>query len=106
MAWERDEAERQKRGTLGEIATAAGVPYEFAGEAQTHDLIRPNGGRTQRRRRYRRRLATRIGKLYKLRQAGYSWDELKVWSKRRFRVGHSHEIAWPEGLTGNDQVEL
>lgn len=84
-----------KRYTLGELATAAGVPYEFAKEAQRANLLRPDSGRGTRVRRYRPRLATWLGKLHALRQAEWSWEDIRAWSKRRFQPGHEHEVCWP-----------
>lgn len=88
-----------ERYTLGELATAAGVPYEFAQEAQRADLLRPDGGRGTRVRRYRPRLATWLGKLHTLRQAEWSWDDIRAWCKRRFQPGHEHEVRWPANFT-------
>jgi hypothetical protein len=87
-----------QRYTLGEVARAAGVLYEFAREAQAHDLIRADGGRGKRRQRYRRRLARWLQKLYILHQAGYTWVEMKAWTRRRFGPGHEHERRWPAGF--------
>jgi len=88
-----------ERYTLGELATAAGVPHEFAQEAQRADLLRPDGGRGTRVRRYRPRLATWLGKLYTLRQAEWSWDDIRAWCERRFQPGHEHEVRWPANFT-------
>lgn len=88
-----------ERYTLGELATAAGVPYEFAQEAQHADLLRPDGGRGTRVRRYRPRLATWLRKLHTLRQAGYTWDAIHDWTARRFTAGHEHERRWPADFT-------
>ncbi|MFW5943567.1 MAG: hypothetical protein ACOCXI_17300 [Chloroflexota bacterium] len=90
--------EKPKRATLGQLARQAGVPYDFAKEAQAHDLIRPDGGRGKRRKRYRRKLAGWLEKLHLLRNSGYSWEELQAWTRRRFRPGHEHEVRWPEGF--------
>lgn len=88
-----------ERYTLGELATAAGVPHEFAQEVQRADLLRPDSGRGTRVRRYRPRLATWLGKLHALRQAEWSWDDIRAWSKRRFQPGHEHEVCWPANFT-------
>ena len=90
--------ERPRRGTLGELARKAGVPYDFAREAQAKGLIRPDGGRNTRRKRYRYKLASWLGKLHQLRAGGYSWEELQDWTNRRFRPGHEHEQRWPAGF--------
>lgn len=85
------------RLTLGELATLAGVSYAFAKEAVNEGLIAPDKGRTQRKKRYRRRLASWIGKLERLRLAGYTWDEIRDWTRRRWDPGHEHERVWPAG---------
>jgi len=90
---------RPERFTLGELATRAGVPYAFAQEAQREGLLRPDGGRGTRVRRYRPRLATWLGKLYTLRQAEWSWDDIRAWCERRFQPGHEHEVRWPANFT-------
>lgn len=95
--------EAMNYGTLGEIARLARVPYEFAKEAQAHDLIRPDKGRGKRKKRYRHKLATWLEKLHILNQAGYSWDDLKAWSKRRFKEGHEHEAKYPAGFKELEQ---
>jgi hypothetical protein len=87
-----------RRGTLGQIAAAAGVPFDFAREAEGHGLIRPDGGRGKRRKRYRRKLAAWLEKLYLLNQSGYSWEELAAWTRRRFQAGHEHERRFPAGF--------
>lgn len=83
------------RLTLGEVAARAGVSYAFAREAQRAGLIRPDAGRTTRRRRYRPKLAGWLGKLARLRAAGLSWADIRAWVDRRFRPGHEHERQWP-----------
>lgn len=90
--------EKPRRGTLGELARKAGVPYDFAREAQANGLIRPDGGRNTRRKRYRYKLASWLKKLHLLRNSGYSWEELQEWASRRFRPGHEHERRWPAGF--------
>jgi hypothetical protein len=95
---QREQERAAKYGTLGEIARAAGVPYEFAREAQAYDLLRPDGGRGKRRKRYRKRLANWLEKLYLLNQSGYSWEALQDWTRRRFRPGHEHEARYPAGF--------
>jgi hypothetical protein len=94
---ERMEAERPERLTLGELATQAGVPFAFAKEAVQEGLITPDKGRTHRAKRYRPRLATWLGKLSTLRSAGYTWDDILDWTKRRWDPGHDHERKWPAG---------
>lgn len=83
--------------TLGQLAKAAGVSYAFAQAAQAEQLIRPDW-RSVRKHRYRRRLATWLAKLETLRQAGMTWEEIRCWTQRRFRPGHEHERAWPDGM--------
>jgi len=85
------------RLTLGEVAKLANVPYEFAREAQAEGLIRPDQGRDTRRKRYRRRLASWLRKLYRLRNSGIEWAEICAWAQRRWQPGHEHERRWPEG---------
>lgn len=85
------------RLTLGEVAKRAGVPYEFAKEAQAEELIRPDQGRDTRRKRYRQRLASWLQKLYTLRDGGMEWAEIRAWTQRRWQPGHEHERRWPEG---------
>jgi hypothetical protein len=106
LAWEWVEREREarkaqraaRRGTLGEIARAAAVPVDFAREAQAHGLLRPDSGRGKRRKRYRRKLARWLEKLYLLNQSGYSWQDLASWTRRRFQPGHEHERRYPAGF--------
>lgn len=83
------------RLTLGELATAAGVPYAFAREASAEGLLRPDGGRSTRTKRYRRRLASWLGKLARLRAEGHSWADLRAWSRRRWQPGHEDERQAP-----------
>lgn len=90
---------RPERFTLGELASLAAVPYDFAKEAARAGLIRPDAGRTTRRRRYRRKLAGWLGKLHTLRAAGLTWDDLRAWAARRWQPGHEHERRWPAGYT-------
>ncbi|HEV2121289.1 MAG TPA: MerR family transcriptional regulator [Chloroflexota bacterium] len=90
-----DEDDRPERLTLGELAQRAGVPYAFAKEVQAEGLIAPDAGRAKRRKRYRPKLASWLGKLYTLREAGMAWEEIRQWSKRRFQPGHEHERRWP-----------
>jgi hypothetical protein len=98
MRLEGEAEERPPRATLGEIARAAGVPYEFAKEAQANGLIRPDGERGTRRKRYRLKLASWLKKLHALNDAGYSWEALRIWTRWRFQPGHEHERRWPEGF--------
>ena len=96
------EIEREKAakyGTLGDVARRGGVSYEFAKEAQAKGLIRPDKGRSERKKRYRVKLGSWLEKLHVLYHAGYSWQELKDWSKRRFKAGHSDEVRWPRGFS-------
>jgi hypothetical protein len=93
---ERDDPRR--RLTLGELATAARVPYAFAKEAQAEGLIKPDGGRGTRTHRYRRRLSTWLGKLHRYRAAGLEWEAIREWSRRRWQSGHEHERREPAGL--------
>ncbi|MCB0126673.1 MAG: hypothetical protein KDE58_30655 [Caldilineaceae bacterium] len=85
------------RLTLGDLAQRAGVPYAFAKEAVAEGLLREDKGRTSRKKRYRERLKNWLHKLHTLRDAGTSWDEIRDWSKRRFKPGHEHERTWPQG---------
>lgn len=85
------------RRTLGQTAKAAAVPLDFAREAQAEGLLRPDGGRDQRAKRYRPKVASWLAKLQTLRQAGYTWAELRAWSARRFQPGHEAERGWPAG---------
>lgn len=91
--WERSRPGR--RLTLGELATAAGVPYAFAKEAQAEGLIRPDGGRGTRVRRYRPKLATWLGKLHRYRADGMEWEAIRDWTRRRWLPGHDHERQEP-----------
>jgi hypothetical protein len=86
------------RLTLGELAEAARVPFPFAKEAEAAGLIRPDGGRGTRRKRYRPRLASWAGKLYRLRSVGMEWADIRAWTGRRFKPGHEHERKWPAGF--------
>lgn len=88
---------RPTRRTLGQTAKAAEIPLAFAQEAQQEGLLRPDGGRTARRKRYRPKVASWLVKLRTLREAGYTWAELRAWSERRFTPGHEHERRWPAG---------
>ena len=83
------------RLTLGEIAKAAGVPYEFALEAQREGLIKADSGRGTRKRGYRPKLASWLEKLYVLRSSGFTWDDLKAWARRRWQPGHEDERQYP-----------
>lgn len=85
----------EKRVTLGELAKQARVPYAFAKEAAQTPLLRPDQGRTTRRKRYRRGLARWLNKLYQLRTAGMTWNEIEAWTKRRWQPGRDHERYWP-----------
>jgi len=93
-----DDTEGLNRLTLGELANYAKVPYSFAKEAQDEGLIRPDQGRTTKRKRYRERLKNWLKKLYRLREDGHSWDSIRDWSKRRWQPGHEHERKWPTAL--------
>ncbi len=88
---------RPLRRTLGQTAQAAEIPLDFAREAQVEGLLRPDAGRTTRRKRYRPKVASWLRKLHTLRQAGYTWDDLRAWTRRRFTEGHEHERRWPAG---------
>lgn len=88
---------RQPRRTITQTAKAAEIPLDFAQEAQQEGLLRPDAGRTARRKRYRPKVASWLRKLHRLRQAGYTWPELRAWSARRFTPGHEHERRWPAG---------
>ena len=88
---------RPLRRTLGQTAQAAEIPLDFAREAQAEGLLRPDAGRTTRRKRYRPKVASWLMKLHTLRQAGYTWAELRAWSARRFTPGYEHERRWPAG---------
>ncbi len=85
------------RRTLGQTAKAAEIPLAFAQEAQQEGLLRPDAGRTVRRKRYRPKVASWLAKLHTLRQAGYTWDDLRAWTRRRFLPEHAHERRWPAG---------
>lgn len=86
-----------QRLTLGELATAAGLPYTFAREAEAAGLIRPDGGRGTRVKRYRPKLAAWLRKLARLRAAGYGWEDLRSWAARRWLPGHETERRYPAG---------
>lgn len=106
--WEDEEEDDPgpERLTLGQLASRAGVPYAFAQEAVREELLRPDKGRTGRRKRYRPRLASWLVKLRTLRDAGLSWDDIRAWTRRRWEPGHEHEIRWPAGFVvveGDDQ---
>lgn len=88
------------RLTLGDLAKLAGVPYAFAVEAQAEGLLRPDGGRNTRTRRYRRRLASWLGKLQRLRAEGHSWADLRAWASRRWQPGHEAERQTPAPAAG------
>ncbi len=90
--WDSDEPDRL---TLGELAAAAGVPFAFAREAIDEGLLRPDGGRGTRTKRYRRRLASWLGKLARLRAEGHSWADLRAWVRRRWQPGHEDERLAP-----------
>ena len=90
--WDSDAPDRL---TLGELATAAGVPFAFAREAIDEGLLRPDGGRGTRTKRYRRRLASWLGKLARLRAEGHSWADLRAWVRRRWQPGHEDERLAP-----------
>src|SRR5690606_1838138 len=75
-----------------------GVPYAFAKEAQAEGLIRPDGGRGTRVRRYRPKLATWLGKLHRYRAAGMEWEAIRDWTRRRWLPGHDHERQEPGDL--------
>ena len=85
----------ENRLTLGQLAKQAEVPYAFAQEAVGAKLLRPDQGRTSRRKRYRRRLAGWLAKLYRLRTSGMSWPEIQVWCVRRWQPEHEAERTWP-----------
>ena len=90
-----DDTADLNRLTLGELAQYAKVPFAFAKEAQDEGLVRPDQGRTTRRKRYRERLKNWLRKLHKLREDGYTWDEIRDWSKRRWQPGHEAERKYP-----------
>ena len=83
------------RLTLGKIAKAAGVPYDFALEAQREGLIRADTGRGTRKRGYRSKLSSWLEKLLVLRSSGFTWEDLKAWAQRRWKPGHEHERQYP-----------
>ena len=41
------------------------------------ELIQPDRGRGQRKKRYRKKLASWLGKLHTLREANMSWPEIR-----------------------------
>jgi hypothetical protein len=88
---------RPVRRTIAQTAKAAEIPVDFAREAQQEGLLRPDAGRTARRKRYRPKVASWLAKLHTLRQAGYTWEELHAWAARRFTPGHELERRWPAG---------
>lgn len=94
----RAPAQRPTRLTLHGLAAAAGVPPAFVRETIRAGLVRPDAGRTSRRKRFRPKLRTWVAKLYTLRGAGYTWEAIGAWSARRFEPGHEHERAWPAGF--------
>ena len=102
---EREARKRDPKRTLGEIARAGGVSYEFAREAEREGLIRPDRGRGKRVKRYRPKLASWLGKLYTMRQGGLSWGEIRGWTRRRFAAGHKHERTWPAGFAPHGRPE-
>jgi hypothetical protein len=107
-SWEDDEerAPRPERLTLGQLASRADVPYAFAQEVVREELLRPDRGRTGRRKRYRPRLASWLVKLQTLRDSGLLWDDIRAWTRRRWEPGHEHERRWPAGFVnveGGDQ---
>ena len=91
--------------TLGETVRAAGVPFEFAREAEREGLIRPDRGRGKRVKRYRPKLASWLSKLYTMRQGGLSWGEIRDWTRRRFAPGHEHERTWPARFAPHGRPE-
>jgi hypothetical protein len=93
------------RLTLGELATAAGVPYAFAVEAQAEGLLRPDGGRGTRTKRYRRRLASWLVKLAGLRAEGHSWADLRAWARRRWQPGHEDERRAPAPVRDSQSLQ-
>ena len=94
-----DEArEPPARFTLGEVAKVAGVPYEFALEAQREGLIRADSGRGTRKRGYRPKLSSWLEKLHLLRCSGFTWEYLKVWVARRWKPGHEDERQYPHSI--------
>lgn len=86
-----------QRHTLGELARIAQVPLTFARAAQAEGLLRPDAGRSTRRKRYRPKAASWLAKLQRLQQAGYDWPALRAWAARRFTPGHETERRWPAG---------
>lgn len=76
--------------TLGKLAVAAGVSVDFAKEARRARLLRPDTGR-----RYRPKLAGWLAKLGRLRAEGWSWSEIRAWTRRRWLPGHEHERRAP-----------
>ena len=97
-SWNEDDQDPEPdRLTLGDLAKEAGVDYAFALEAVREDLVRPDGGRGTRVKRYRRRLASWLRKLYQLRQDGYTWEDIRSWTRRRWQEGHEDERRWPAG---------
>ena len=95
---ERPPARRRPvRRTLPATAKIAEIPVAFAREAQAEGLLRPDAGRTARRKRYRPKLASWLAKLHTLRQAGYTWADLRAWVARRFLPEYEAERRWPAG---------
>ena len=93
-----------KSVTLGQLSKLAGIPSEFVVEVEREGLIQPDAGRTVSRKRYRPKLKGWLTKLYTLRNAGYTWEELRSWTKRRFRSGHEDERRWPRGFSQIQQL--
>ena len=91
------ERRRPVRRTLHQTAKAAEIPLDFAREAQQEGLLRPDAGRTTRRKRYRPKVASWLAKLHTLRTAGYTWEDLRAWTARRFLLEHEYERRWPAG---------
>lgn len=80
---------------LGQLTRQAGVPLAFAKPAEAASLLRPDAGRTGRRKRCRAKLASWLAKLHALRGAGYGWHEIRAWTGRRFEADHEHERRRP-----------
>lgn len=78
--------------TIHQLAKQAGVPLDFAREAEQAGLLRPDRDRGRRWPKYRPRLAGWLVKLAQLRADGLTWPEIAAWSKRRWKTG---EIGFP-----------
>lgn len=78
--------------TIHQLAKQAGVPLDFAREAEQAGLLRPDRDRGRRWPKYRPKLVRWLVKLATLRADGLTWPEISDWSKRRWQTG---ELVFP-----------